>query len=184
MTDGEIRIIVGASAQEYPGWIRTQQHELDLTKRADWERQFPPGGIDRILAEHVWEHLEPAQAMGAATICFEFLRAGGFLRCAVPDGLFPDSAYQRMVQVGGPGPLDHPAASHRVVYDFRSLGDLFRRAGFAVRLLEWWDEHGRFHAEDWIVEDGFVYRSKRFDHRNQNGQLGFTSLIVDAVKPG
>ncbi|CAI8987667.1 Glutamine amidotransferase type-2 domain-containing protein [Bacillus sp. IT-79MI2] len=29
---------------------------------------------------------------------------------------------------------------------------------------------------------GFIYRSKRFDHRNQDGKLGFVSLIVDAVK--
>lgn len=28
----------------------------------------------------------------------------------------------------------------------------------------------------------FIYRSARFDHRNQNDELGFVSLIVDAVK--
>ncbi|MEK5032455.1 hypothetical protein MKY96_13470 [Paenibacillus sp. FSL R7-0302] len=29
---------------------------------------------------------------------------------------------------------------------------------------------------------GFIYRSRRFDHRNTEGRLGFVSLIVDAVK--
>jgi predicted SAM-dependent methyltransferase len=96
--------------------------------------------------------------------------------------LFPDEQYQQIVQVGGPGPADHPAATHRVVYDFRTLPAVFEGAGFQVRLLEWWDDLGAFHAEPWDEQEGFVYRSRRFDHRNQDGYLGFTSLIVDAVK--
>lgn len=116
MTGPDIRVIVGASAQAYPGWIQTQQADLDLIRRDDWERRFEPGGISRILIEHVWEHLTPDEAVLAARNCFEFLEPGGFVRCAVPDGLFPDADYQRTVQVGGPGPPDHPAGSHRVVY--------------------------------------------------------------------
>lgn len=116
-------------------------------------------------------------------ICFEFLQPGGHLRCAVPDGLFPDEEYQRTVQVGGPGPADHPAASYKLVYDYRTLPPLFAAAGFAVRLLEWWDEEGEFPAEAWDEREGFIYRSARFDHRNRDGQYGFTSLIIDAIKP-
>ncbi|MBM7839174.1 putative SAM-dependent methyltransferase [Alkalihalobacillus xiaoxiensis] len=44
------------------------------------------------------------------------------------------------------------------------------------------DEAGQFHAVSWKEADGFIYRSKRFDHRNQHGELGFVLLIVDAVK--
>jgi len=32
MMDEGIRIIVGASSQDYPSWIRTQQADLDLTR--------------------------------------------------------------------------------------------------------------------------------------------------------
>lgn len=183
--DEEIRLIVGASSQDYRGWIQTQQTELDLTRRDDWacRCRFGPASISRILAEHVWEHLTPDEASVAAQVCFEFLAPGGFLRCAVPDGCFPNEDYQRIVQVGGPGPSDHPAASHRVVYDYRMLSRVFVQAGFDVRLLEWWDEHGKFHAEPWDERDGFIYRSLRFDQRNENGSLVFTSLILDAVKP-
>ncbi|MBA2469639.1 MAG: SAM-dependent methyltransferase [Chloroflexia bacterium] len=183
MTVDDLRIIVGASSQHSPGWIRTQQTDLDLTRRDDWANRFKPASVSRILAEHVWEHLSPDEARVAARVCFEFLAPGGFLRCAVPDGCFPNEDYQRIVQVGGPGPSDHPAASHRVVYDYRTLVQVFVRAGLDVRLLEWWDEHGKFHAEPWDERDGFVYRSLRFDHRNQNGSLIFTSLMLDAVKP-
>jgi len=178
-----IRLIVGASSQDYPGWIRTQEDDLNLVRRPDWEARFSPGSLDRVLAEHVWEHLDAADAAVAAGIVFDFLRPGGVFRLAVPDGLFPDDEYQRLVQVGGPGPADHPAASHKVVYDYRTLPPVFARAGFAVRLLEWWDEAGVFHAGTWDERDGFIYRSARFDHRNRDGQLGFTSLIVDAMKP-
>lgn len=178
----EIRIVIGASSQDYPSWSQTQEDELDLTDRSGWDAQFRPGSIDRLLAEHVWEHLDPDEAAIAANICFEFLQPGGFFRVAVPDGLFPNDDYQRTVQVGGPGPVDHPAASHKVLYDYRTLPAVFEKAGFDVRLLEWWDETGAFHAEKWAEREGFIYRSARFDHRNQDGRLGFTSLIIDAVK--
>lgn len=179
-----IRVIIGASSQEYPGWIRTQENDLSLLRREDWAARFSPGSIDRLLAEHVWEHLDPKDAAIAARIVFDYLRPGGWLRLAVPDGLFPDEAYQRLVQVGGPGPVDHPAASHKIVYDYRTLPAVFEEAGFEVRMLEWWDENGNFHAESWDERDGFIYRSARFDHRNRDGEYRFTSLIIDAVRPG
>lgn len=123
--EGLARVIVGASSQDYPGWIRTQQHELDLTRRGDWAAMFPNETVAAVLAEHVWEHLTPDEARAAARNCFAALAPGGFVRCAAPDGLFPDPAYQRIVQVDGPGPADHPAASHKVVYDYRTLPLVF-----------------------------------------------------------
>lgn len=177
-----VRVIVGSSSQDYAGWIRTQENELSLVRRADWAARFAPESIDRLLAEHVWEHLDPEEAEVAARIVFDYLRPGGVFRLAVPDGCFPDKDYQRLVQVGGPGPVDHPAASHKVVYDYRTLPPVFERAGFEVRLLEWWDEDGVFHHEPWDERDGFIYRSARFDHRNRDGVYGFTSLILDVIK--
>lgn len=178
------RIIVGASSQRYLGWQQAQQDELDITRWENWTAVIAPGTLTHILAEHVWEHLTIDEARIAARHCFAMLAPGGRVRCAVPDGNFPDTNYQRTVQVGGPGPADHPAASHKVVYTWDTLTDVFERAGFRVRLLEWCDDEGVFHANAWDEEDGFIYRSARFDHRNQQGRLGFVSLIVDAVKPG
>lgn len=130
------------------------------------------------------KHLEVHEAALASRNCFEVLASGVFLRCAVPDRFLPNDDYQNLIHIGVPGPAGHPAATHRIVCDYQSLSQVFALAGFDVRLLEWWDERGDFHADPWDERDGFVYRSKRFDLRNLRGTLVFTSLILDAVKPG
>ncbi len=177
-----LKIILGAGEQTYPGWIPSQKEQLNLLDRDDWGRSFGNRRMDALLCEHVWEHLTEEEARAAARICYEFLKPGGYLRCAVPDKNFPDAEYQKMVQVGGPGPQDHPAADHKIVYDYLLFCDVFQSAGFLVDLLEYCDEQGRFHFNYWDPADGVIYRSLRSDHRNQNGKLGFVSLILDAKK--
>ena len=110
------------------------------------------------------------------------------MRVAVPDRLFPNKAYQHDVQVGGPGPVDHPAAGHKVAYDLEQLVSIFSGAGFQTLPLEWWDQDGVFHTRPWDPILGPIYRSSTFDHRNENyrrgtGPPGFTSLIIDAIRP-
>jgi predicted SAM-dependent methyltransferase len=58
MSPKDLRVVIGAG--EYnnnPGWIQTQEAELNLLKRHDWEQRFAPNSLKAILAEHVWEHL-------------------------------------------------------------------------------------------------------------------------------
>ncbi len=186
MTD--LRVAIGAGPQQWDGWISTDRGDLDLTNRASFEAWFGARRASTMICEHTWEHLTEAEGRGAAEICFDFLRPGSRLRVAVPDALFPDPGYQRMVQVGGPGPADHPAAGHKVVYDYRTLMGVFESAGFCVTLLEWWDEAGRFHHSPWELADGPIGRSTQLDTRNEawrngEGPPGFTSLLLDAVRP-
>ncbi|WP_044338826.1 class I SAM-dependent methyltransferase [Rossellomorea aquimaris] len=179
----EMKIVIGAG--EYvnnPGWIHTQEEEVDLLDERTWENRFDECSIDAILAEHVWEHLTYEEGIEAAEICRKYLKPSGYIRCAVPDGYFPDETYQSIVQVGGPGPIDHPAASHKIVYNYQTLTDMFECAGFTVTLLEHFDEEGNFHQNHWDEADGVIFRSKKFDPRNQGDKLAFPSLIVDAFK--
>lgn len=178
-----LRVIIGAGTQRWDGWIPTQREDLDLRDRGSWERAFGNRLADALLCEHVWEHLTEAEGRAAARVCFEFLRPGGFMRCAVPDRNFPDAAYQTAVQVGGPGPPDHPAADHRIVYDQHLFADVFTRAGFEVDLLEYCDDEGRLHYRQWDLASGPIYRSLLMDHRNRDGRIGFASLILDARRP-
>ena len=88
-----------------------------------------------------------------------------------------------MVQVGGPGPADHPAATHKILYDYEALKRVFESAGFEVSLLEYCDENGDFHFTYWNESDGRIGRSFRYDTRNSMEKLGMVSIIVDAKKP-
>ncbi|WP_242214773.1 SAM-dependent methyltransferase [Bacillus cereus group sp. BfR-BA-01383] len=179
----ERKVVVGAEGyNNNPGWLHTNEKELNLLKGEMWFEKFAPNSVSAILAEHVWEHLSYEEGIEAARVCYEFLKDGGYIRCAVPDAYFPDEEYQQGVQVGGPGPLDHPAVSHKIVHNYKTITSMFESAGFQVRILEYCDENGEFHCNDWNEKDGFIYRSKRFDHRNQDNKLGFVSLIVDAMK--
>jgi predicted SAM-dependent methyltransferase len=169
-----LRVIVAAGEQRWPGWIPTQQEQLDLLKRGDWEESFSVRRPDRLLCEHCWEHLTEEDGRQAAAICYEFLAPGGNLRVAVPDANFRDEQYQQLVGVGQLG--------HKILYDYRRLSDVFAQAGFEIDLLEYCDDSGRFHFNYWDFADGPVYRSLRLDHRNREGQLGMVSIILDARK--
>ena len=178
-----LRIMIGPGEQHWDGWIPTQKDELDLIRPKEWEASFHSHLVDAFLCEHVWEHLTEMEGREAARLCFKYLKPGGYLRCAVPDANFPNLEYQQKVQIGGPGPKEHPAADHKIVYDYRLFVDIFTSAGFIVDLLEYCDEQGRFHFHQWSLEDGPIYRSLLLDQRNREGKINSVSLILDAKKP-
>lgn len=175
-----LRINVGSGGINYDGWIATDIDILNLLKISDWQKYFKPGSIAAILAEHVWEHLTASEASLGVKNCFNFLEPGGHLRIAVPDGNHPDPNYIEQVRPGGNG---SGADDHKILYNNEMLAELLGDEGFNVKLLEWFDENGDFHCEEWSPEDGVVRRSVRFDQRNKNNPLTYTSLIIDGYKP-
>jgi predicted SAM-dependent methyltransferase len=174
-----IRIVLGTSGHFTRGWIPTDVDYLDVTNEGHWARFFQPGTIDAVLAEHVWEHLSPADAVTGAEICHKYLKAGGYLRVAVPDGLHPSPSYVEKVKPGGSGPGAH---DHKVLYTCESLSTLFAGVGFRIDFLEYFDNKGEFHSRDWDPAAGMIRRSLRFDERNCNGEAAYTSIILDAHK--
>ena len=172
-----LRIVVGAGDVMHNGWIRTERTYLDLLDPEGWSKYFRDGTIDAILAEHVWEHLTLEEGVIAAKTCRRFLKRGGYLRIAVPDGNHPDRDYIDYVRPGG---LGAGADDHKVLYDEKLLSQTISQAGFSIDLLEYFDKGGRFVAKDWSAEDGMIRRSSRYDERNHDGKLNYTSLIVDA----
>jgi predicted SAM-dependent methyltransferase len=175
------QIVVGSSRRYDTGWIPTEIDFLNLLKPADWDRFFQRDSIDAILAEHVWEHLTPEEARSAAATCFKYLRPGGYLRVAVPDGLHPDPTYRQWVKVGGALP-GQPGNDHKVLYTYRTLSELFKGCGFRVVLYEYFNEAGKFCYQEWDERGGKIHRSKRFEERNREGRLVFTSIVLDAFK--
>lgn len=178
-----MKIVVGSGQTNYDGWITTQESELNLISNSNWDGLFGIDTIDTILAEHVWEHMTYSEGILAAENCYKYLKPGGYIRCAVPDKNFRNEWYQNMVQIGGPGPSDHPAATHKIVYDYITLKSVFESAGFEVTLLEYCDENGDFHFNYWNENDGEIGRSFRYDTRNSMDKIGMVSIIIDAKKP-
>jgi len=173
-----LRIVIGASGVFDGGWIPSDIQDLNLLRPEDWNRLFSRNSIDALLAEHVWDALTTEEGLQAARHCFQYLKSGGYLRVAVPDGYHPDPEYIEWVKVGGGGSGD----DHKVLYDYETLSRLFEGAGFKVELLEYFDENGKFHYREWDASAGKIHRSKRFDERNKNGTLSYTSIILDAYK--
>lgn len=178
-TTGDLRIVIGSSGTGWDGWISTEYPMFDVTNAASVRRFLRPGSVSAFLAEHVWEHLTPEQAMAAVRNCHAMLRPGGRLRIAVPDGLHPDPEYIEYARPGGTG---EGSDDHKVLYTFSTLASLLETAGFKVQLLEWFDGEGGFHFNEWDPSDGLIVRSSRYDDRNRENRTAYTSLIADGIK--
>ena len=172
-----IKIIIGAGGTRYDGWIATDIPAFDVCKSEHWSMLFSRHSIDRVLAEHVFEHLSLEQMGDFLDMARHYLAPGGRVRIAVPDGYHPDPAYIERVRPGGSSDF---ADDHKVLYNCDMIGALLAAGGYRYELLEYYDEAGQFQQRAWQVEDGFIGRSAEHDARNADGQLRFTSLIVDS----
>jgi predicted SAM-dependent methyltransferase/GT2 family glycosyltransferase len=174
-----IKIIIGSASTKYDGWISTNYPLLDLTNKKTFSDMISENSVSNFLAEHVWEHLTLDDGLEGFKNCFLFLKSGGALRIAVPDGFHTNTEYLAQVKPGGYGA---GADDHKVLYNYKSLTQALEKIGYKVKLQEWFDENGVFHHEDWSHENGFIMRSTRYDARNSSNPIAYTSLIVDAIK--
>jgi predicted SAM-dependent methyltransferase len=171
-----LNLMIGGGQTAYDGWIFTDRDFLDVTQPDQWAALFTADTIDRILSEHMLEHLSESQAETTLRECHRYLKPGGLLRLAVPDGYRRDAAY---VAEAAP-----PNDGHQVFYNIDTLTSLLSSLGFTVTPLEYFDANERFHARPWDENEGMIMRSVRFDTQKdfQRGDLFYTSLIVDARK--
>ena len=172
--ENRLKVHIGCGRNLYDNWMNYQQDDLDIRNYKNWHKRFSKGCINNILAEHVFEHLNKNDRHIAVSHFYCFLKNGGKIRIAVPDGFNPDKKY-----------IDHvkpPNDGHTVLFTYRTLIEEFVCLRFEYDLLEYFDENGEFHFKEWSIEDGLIVRSKRFDERNKNGELNYTSLIVDFKK--
>ena len=171
-----VKVILGAGATRYDSWIATDIPTFDILKHEHWARLFQPNSIERILAEHVIEHLTIDQFQDFLRIARIYLASSGRIRIAVPDGCHPDPDYIARVRPGGTG---GGADDHKALYTSELMREILTAQGYDCQLLEYHDAAGEFHQRDWHPEDGFVRRSAGHDPRNANGRLAYTSLMVD-----
>jgi predicted SAM-dependent methyltransferase len=173
----ELKLNVGCGRKKYKTWINTDKSQLDITDIDSWtNNNIQPGSVKRILAEHVFEHLSETDRFQAINNFKQFIANDGQIRIAVPDGFHPDPIYIDKVKVNGSG---RSADDHKFLYNYRTLAELFEKQGFVAKPLEFFDENGKFHFNEWSSDDGFIKRSSRFDRRNKKNKLSYTSLIID-----
>lgn len=175
----KIYLNVGAGRSRYKDWFATDIHTLDVTKERDFEKYFGKRKIDKILAEHVLEHLTDQELEKMVKNFYKFTSAGTNIRIAVPDGFHIDKNYIERVRPGGFGDGAH---NHKNLFTYKSLVDLFERHGFKSALREYWDENGNFYSNYQNDSDGYIERSLINDDRNKDGKPNYTSLIVDFSK--
>lgn len=173
------KIIIGAGDVPCPtSWVATNFEELDVESREDWKFLLGYKRLDNILSEHTFEHLRAPWK--AAKNMFEFLKPGGRVRVAVPDGFFPNPEYINEVKPGGTG---FGADDHVWLWNYMILSDLFKKEGFEIELVEYFDENGEFHQKAWSADEGMIRRSRNHDDRNTEEEIKYTSLIIDCIKP-
>ena len=118
--------------------------------------------------------------MCTGKICYNYLKLGGYLRLAVPDGFHNKHEYIDYVKPGGHGA---GADDHKVLlYNYKSFNSTFKEAGFKVKLLEYFNEERNFQFSAWNTNKGKINRSIRYDKRNNDGNPNYTSIIIDAIK--
>ena len=175
------RIVIGPGGTSYyAGWLSLEYPILDVTKRESFEQFWQPNSLESLVAEHVWEHLSSDEREKANANCYTFLKSGGRLRLAVPDGNNPSDAYIERVKPNGSGP---GCEDHKILFTIESMTKELLAAGFNIVPLEYFDVDGVFRETEWSVEYGYIRRSYKHDPRNDLGKLVYSSIIVDAIKP-
>lgn len=74
-----VKIQLGAGGNILPGWLNFDQ-DVDISKTLP----FADNSVDRILAEHVTEHISQAQCLDFFKECHRCLKPGGVLRVCTP----------------------------------------------------------------------------------------------------
>lgn len=169
-------VIGGGDIMHDKDWIVTNVEEVDVQNKDDFDYFFDTVKVDNFLSSHVHEHLSESKI--ANKNMYDALKVGGKLRIAVPDGYFPNEDYINEVKPGGTGA---GADDHKHLWNVDSLTNELIEIGFKVIPLEFWKD-GKFNKLSWNINDGFIGRSAEYDERNINGELKYTSLIIDAIK--
>ncbi len=136
-----LNVVIGAGGTSLADWFHTDREILDITSARDWAVLFAPASIDRLLAEHVFEHLSEEECGVALALSHRYLKTGGLLRIAVPDANRDDPVYQAEVSP--------PKDGHRHLFGVDGLVTLLSGAGFRTTPLEYFDRHGTFHFTAW-----------------------------------
>jgi len=171
-------IVLGSSYIHYKNWISTDLPHFNITLQKDWDYLFSGNKANRLLTEHVLEHLTPENVAIGVKYASQFLKPGGVFRIAVPDEWNPDPVYYEAIRIGGSGP---GAEDHYSMWNIESMSKLLNENGFEVKPYEYWTKDKQLVKNNFSDDEGPVRRSCQRNYKMMEID-SYTSLIVDAVK--
>jgi predicted SAM-dependent methyltransferase len=174
-----INLIVGAGPFKFKGWFSTDIATLNVTNENHFKKYFKDKKINKILAEHVLEHLTDEELGLMVKHLYKYSADDINIRIAVPDGYHNDQEYLNLVKPGGSG---EGAEDHKHLFNYFTLSSIFEKQGFVSYLKEYWDEGGEFRTTYSNDDFGMIRRSFINDDRNKDKIPRYTSLIVDFKK--
>lgn len=170
-----IKLIAGANFTEFDGWVATDIDELDITQERDFAFIFGDKKIDKILLEHVIEHLVYDDFLFFLSIAKKYLSKNGVIRIAVPDAYHP-SIYVR--ELTGKNGTEPGADDHKYHYSIDDLEQIAERCGYKIKGLEYFDKDGVFHTSDLNFENGYISRcSKNYKGRFTDNDEEYEKMI-------
>ncbi len=176
----KINIVIGASETKFTDWISTEQFFFDITSSKSWKRNFSGIKIDKLLAEHVFEHLTEDQIKAALFNAHNYLKKGGVLRIAVPDGYHPSKYVIDLVKPNG---ADQGSDDHKVLLNIDIFKKLLNKKLFSLVPLEYFDKYGLFHKNLYNDHNGFIKRSsKNYIGRFTESKKEYTKMINSVEK--
>lgn len=179
-----VNLILGAALTNQKGWFSTNENWLDISKEDHWKRLFnSKKRVNRVLAEHVFEHLTIEEMRNSLKLIFDNMVNGGSLRIAVPDGNNPNPEYRKHCGIDGIGA---DASDHKQFLTYEFLSREIEKIGFQYDLIEGYLKNKTLVSKNVNDNLGRVIRSrsnavnpfkKGWDFYDSN-----TSLIIDCFK--
>jgi SAM-dependent methyltransferase len=132
--DEPLWLHLGSADVAKPGWVNVDLAGDAVDLRWDLTRPLPfaTGAVDAVFHEHFVSVLGLREGLALTEECHRVLRAGGVLRCGVPDCGDPREAWpDAPTALLGLQEFFHWDASSRTMYDRETLALLLKAAGFA-----------------------------------------------------
>ena len=178
-----IKIHLGCGKRNFgKGWIHIDAVDYPhISCNSVFPLPFDDGVADLIYASHLFEYFDREEALSVLKEWRRVIKPGGILRLAVPDfnvisKLYTEDLYQIDTFLGplyGKMQMNDEIIYHKTCYDFRSLKDVLRCAGFVK--IQRYDYRETEHAS---VDD----HSQAFlPHMNKDSGV-LISLNVEAIK--
>ena len=143
---GKIQLHLGCGSRILPDFIHIDARKLphiDYVTSADNLKMFKNNSVDLIYACHLLEHFKRNRIDTVLKEWCRVLKPGGILRLAAPDFEQLVNVYRQtkdLKLILGPlvGRQDYPENTHYIVFDFATLSEALKKAGFQkIRRWDW-----------------------------------------------